>query len=91
MILSFETKLDFDDQQDVEVHILIKNHGDGWDILGVAAADGTVLELTDDLDAAVTNHVNDNIWEAIEEEKGAEADYRYEQYRDQQMEDANGY
>lgn len=88
--LAMPATLDFDDEQDVEVIINIKLHGpageDGWDINSVErASDGNELVLTSDLDAAVCNHVNDNIWEAISEAEEDYADYRYEQWKDERM------
>lgn len=88
-LISFDTTLDFDDQQDVEVEIEVRLHGeDSWDIISVCrAADGSELVLTSDLDSAVTNYVNDHLDEGIADAEADYADYRYEQWRDAQMEE----
>lgn len=79
--LTLTAFLDFDDREDVEVEIEVRADEDGWDLISVCE-NGKDLDLTSDLDAAVTNHVNDFIWEALADEAAAEADYRYEEYRE---------
>jgi hypothetical protein len=85
--LTFETTLDFDDEQDVPVIIEVRPITDEeWELIEVNKADdGSQLILTSDLNSAITNYVNDHIGEAIGDAEGDYADYRYEQWRDERM------
>lgn len=82
---TLETTLDFDDEQDVEVIIYISaNRAGEWELHSVErASDGSELVLTSDLNAAVSNYVNDNFDEVEADLEGAYADYCYELHRDQ--------
>lgn len=85
--LTFETTLDFDDEQDVAVIINVRCLSDDeWELSSVDRADdGSEIVLTSDLNSAVINYVNDHYGEAYGESEADYADYRYEQYRDERM------
>jgi hypothetical protein len=87
--LTFETTLDFDDEQDVDVIIYVKpgfEYDDDWEIIKIElASDGSQLILTSNLTAEAANYVSDHFGEAWADAEGDYTDYRYELYRDDMM------